>query len=71
MRVDEIDSLKGIAILGVLFAHISFPDRLGEEASQVVLFLQWLFGWCVIAFFLPLGNYQKRFHEIIMVLFNT
>jgi len=54
-RVPEVDLLKGWAILGVLFIHMSFVHRFGNNVLVAIGELQYLFGWAVIAFFFCAG----------------
>ncbi len=51
MRFSEVDSLKGLAIVGVVIAHVAFETRLYPVSSVIINNLQVIFGWCVIAFF--------------------
>ncbi len=59
MRFIEIDSIKALAIIGVLIAHMSFDSRFDEETLTVVKGAQALFGWCVLAFFFCSGMVAK------------
>jgi len=59
MRYAEVDALKGVAIIGVLFAHLSFEGRFDASTLNAVGVLQGLFGWCVIAFFFASGLLGK------------
>ena len=54
-RLPFIDALKGLAILGVLFAHMGFTERFDEAALAHIRVLQSLTGWCVLAFFFASG----------------
>jgi hypothetical protein len=54
-RLSEIDALKGLAIVGVVVAHISFEGRLSLDSLEAVSWLKYLLGWCVIAFFFASG----------------
>lgn len=58
-RIVELDSLKGLAIIGVVIAHSAFRARLGENVISLVEQLQLIFGWCVIAFFFSSGYLAK------------
>jgi len=55
MRFSEVDSLKGLAIIGVIIAHISVEERLDIGTIEIVNNLQAIFGWCVLAFFFSSG----------------
>jgi surface polysaccharide O-acyltransferase-like enzyme len=59
MRIAEIDALKGIAMIGVLFAHMSFTSRFDGRALEVVEIVQFFLGWCVMAFFWASGFLSK------------
>jgi fucose 4-O-acetylase-like acetyltransferase len=48
MRESEMDLVKGLAIVGVLIAHISFEKRFGENTMLLVDTLKLVFGWRVI-----------------------
>lgn len=54
-RHGEVDALKGMAIIGVLIAHMSFESRFNASALSMIGTLQVFFGWCVIAFFFASG----------------
>jgi len=58
-RIVELDSLKGLAIIGVVIAHSSFRERLGDNVMGFVEQMQLIFGWCVIAFFFSSGYLAK------------
>lgn len=55
MRFSEIDALKGLSILGVIFAHSTFNDRFDITTLDYIKTLQSLFGWCVLGFFFASG----------------
>ena len=55
MRIIEVDALKAIAIVGVVFAHISFEGRLAPSTIEITSVIQLVLGWCVIAFFWASG----------------
>jgi fucose 4-O-acetylase-like acetyltransferase len=54
-RVQAIDSVKGIAIIGVLFIHMSFTRRFDPATLADIQMLQHVFAWCVLAFFFASG----------------
>ena len=54
-RIPFIDALKGLAIVGVLFAHMGFSARFDAATLDHILLLQTLTGWCVLAFFFASG----------------
>jgi peptidoglycan/LPS O-acetylase OafA/YrhL len=58
-RYAEIDALKGLAIIGVVIAHMTFQNRFEDSTLELVNRLQGLFGWCVIAFFFCSGLLEK------------
>jgi len=85
MKFNEINSIKALAIIGVLLAHSTFIDRYDSETIQVLEYFQILFGWCVIAFFytsgflygeykyeFPYEFIKKRFTRLIipMIIFS-
>lgn len=51
----EVDAIKALAIIGVLFLHMSFKSRMTVETLDTVKILQLLFSWAVIAFFFASG----------------
>jgi len=59
-RSDVLYLVKGFAIVGVLFAHMSYPSRLQEDTLLVIHWLQQIFGWCVLAFFFCAGVVAKK-----------
>jgi len=58
-RVVGIDCLKGIAIIGVVLAHLEYPTRLSLDCMGYVHVFQNLLGWCVMAFFFCSGLLAK------------
>lgn len=54
-RVQAIDSVKGISIVGVLFIHMAFTSRFDPTTLADIRMLQRLFAWCVLAFFFASG----------------
>ncbi|MCP9884180.1 acyltransferase family protein [Synechococcus sp. ATX 2A4] len=54
-RFEEIDAIKGLAIIGVIIAHMSFTSRFDPETIAIIKALQLLFAWSVIAFFYTSG----------------
>lgn len=59
IRFHEIDAIKGLAIVGVIFAHMSFTSRLDSRTTELIEILQFEFGWCVIAFFFCAGALSR------------
>jgi fucose 4-O-acetylase-like acetyltransferase len=51
-----LDGLKGLAIVGVLFAHMSFTSRFSDNALFWLSVAKNIFGWCVLAFFFCAGK---------------
>ncbi len=51
----EVDAIKALAIIGVLFLHMSFKSRMSLGTLETVGTLQLLFNWAVIAFFFASG----------------
>ncbi|MCX6922959.1 MAG: acyltransferase, partial [Verrucomicrobia bacterium] len=58
-RNEAVDALKGLAIIGVIFAHISFQSRLSATNLAKISVVQRLFGWCVLAFFFCAGRLTR------------
>ena len=58
-RYIEVDSIKGIAIIGIVVTHMNFNNRFNVGTLEVVYNLQILFGWCVLAFFFCSGLLAK------------
>lgn len=54
-RIQSVDALKGVAILGVLFIHMAFTARFDSAALSHVKLLQNVSAWCVLAFFFASG----------------
>lgn len=61
-RRAEIDAIKAVAIVGVLFLHMSFKSRMNASTLEVVHFFQLVFGWAVIAFFFAAGAIARAVH---------
>ena len=59
-RRDDIDCLKGIAIIGVVLAHLEYRSRLSPDCMAWVHHFQSILGWCVMAFFFCSGLLTKR-----------
>lgn len=58
-RYIEVDSIKGLAIIGIVVTHMNFNNRFNAGTLEVVYNLQILFGWCVLAFFFCSGLLAK------------
>ena len=54
-RVLEVDLLKGWAILGVIFLHMSFASRFGSNVMAAINGIQHYVAWAVVAFFFCAG----------------
>ncbi len=54
-RLAGVDALKGLAIVGVLLAHMDFRGRFDAAALAWVARGQAALGWCVLAFFFAAG----------------
>ncbi|AFM05684.1 putative acyltransferase [Bernardetia litoralis DSM 6794] len=59
MKNPVIDTVKGLAIIGVLFAHMNFTGRFDDSTLEFINTIQLIFGWCVIAFFFCSGLVAK------------
>ena len=70
IRKSEIDNLKGLAIIGVVFVHMSFYSRFSAETIKIIDFLQLIFGWCVIAFFFSAGLVSKKVKREYLIDFS-
>lgn len=73
IRLKDIDSLKGLAIIGVVLLHMSFNSRFDLQTLQTINILQKCFGWSVVAFFFasgltakPTNNLSQLRHFIII-----
>lgn len=62
-RRRDIDALKGLSIVGVLFAHMSFTSRFDGATIAIVDGMQVWFGWCVIGFFYAAGALSSAVKE--------
>jgi len=60
VRIIEIDALKGVAIVGVVFAHIALEGRLELITVEATKSIQSTLGWCVLAFFWTSGFLTQR-----------
>ena len=60
VRDYRIDTIKGLAIIGVVFAHMSFTSRFELATLILVDDMQKIFGWCVVAFFFSSGLLCKK-----------
>lgn len=54
-RDEALDALKALAIIGVLFAHMSFTSRMSARTLSWIVVFQQSFGWCVTGFFFCAG----------------
>ena len=59
-RNHSLDSIKGLAIIGVLLLHSSFGSRFSLETLAVQALLAHLFDWSVLAFFFTSGWLHKN-----------
>lgn len=58
-RLHEVDTLKFLAIIGVVIIHMGFKSRFSAEAISIINALQALFAWAVLAFFFCSGLLLK------------
>lgn len=58
-RLDFLDALKGLAILGVVLIHMGFAGRFDAAALGAVHALQEGFTWSVLAFFFASGSLHR------------
>lgn len=58
-RLHEVDTIKFLAITGVVIIHMGFKSRFSEEAIWVMNGLQVIFAWSVFAFFFCSGLLLK------------
>jgi fucose 4-O-acetylase-like acetyltransferase len=56
----DVDGVKGLAILGVVSAHMPDVDQLPLQAEAMFRMWQYTLGWCVIGFFYTAG-YLNQF----------
>ncbi|WP_159018153.1 acyltransferase family protein [Algibacter sp. L3A6] len=66
MKKNEVECLKGLAIIGVIFAHMNFKGRFDDSTLILVNYLQIIFGWCVIAFFFCSGLLAKNVDRFLL-----
>jgi hypothetical protein len=59
-RMPELDTLRGVAIFGVLILHSSFTSRFSEQTLAIQALLARLFDWAVLAFFFSSGFLYTR-----------
>lgn len=59
-RIVELDSLRGVAIFGVLVLHSSFEGRFTEDGMAVQAIMARVFDWAVLAFFFASGFLHDR-----------
>jgi hypothetical protein len=71
MRIIEVDALKAIAIVGVVFAHIAFEGRLEPRTLAITQYIQLALGWCVIAFFMASGFLMQSQVKNISTVFSS
>lgn len=60
----EVDAIKALAIVGVLFLHMSFKSRMTTATLEAVATFQLLFSWAVIAFFFASGLLTRPIQRI-------
>jgi len=58
-KVREIDTLKALSIIGVIFMHMEFRSQFSDLAMSIINNLQISLGWCVLAFFFCSGFLLK------------
>lgn len=59
-RLVEIDYLKAISIVGVIFIHMSFESRFTPSMLDWISFMQKSLGWCVLSFFFCSGVLSEK-----------
>jgi fucose 4-O-acetylase-like acetyltransferase len=57
-----LDALKGLAIIGVMFAHWGSNKRYSAGTLNWIGMVQQCFGWCVLAFFFSAGVLTRIKH---------
>ena len=62
MNNQSIDSLKGLAIIGVVICHIAFVNKLDHKTIDEIYTLQYIFSWCVMGFFFCSGYLEKQWN---------
>jgi len=58
-RINSIDNLKGIAIIGVIFIHME-SGLFSRHTEEIIDFFQTIFSSCVLAFFFASGLVVKK-----------
>lgn len=56
----EIDALKALAIIGVVFIHVPPKSHFTDSTYHLLSAIQNIFGWCVVAFFYASGLLTKK-----------
>jgi len=80
IRTRQVDVVRGIAIIGVVFIHSSFESRFDSSTLSVCAFLSIWFDWAVLAFFFLSGLLlderlsatvflKKRFQSLLIPFF--
>jgi hypothetical protein len=60
----EIDSIKTLSIIGVIFAHMYFSSRFQTETLDLIIIFQNIFGFCVIGFFFASAYLVKDINSL-------
>lgn len=66
MNNPSIDSVKGVAIFGVVICHIAFVNKLDHKTIEEIYSLQHIFSWCVMGFFFCSGYLEKNWENNIL-----
>jgi len=70
-RLSELDTLRGISIIGVLVLHSMFSNYFSDTTNDGISLLVKLFDWSVLSFFFCSGFLLKRKHNPKAVIFNA
>lgn len=63
-RLVEIDHMKAISIIGVIFIHMSFESRFTPSMLHWISVVQVSLGWCVLSFFFCSGLLSEKFMRL-------
>ncbi|MGV2989289.1 acyltransferase family protein [Vibrio sp. E150_011] len=68
LRERNIDSLKGLSIIGVVILHFSFNHSLGDVTAAMIEDIKYAFYWSVLSFFFCSGYLYSNKNKSIEFL---